>query len=204
MGKLIQSVTLSCNIQQFRARMQRLINHLGTQGWYSSDSHQRLVLGEYPYMQGMYYTPATGVDLYGVGTFSAFDWRPNCDEIATKTSIKRSSTHASWQVLLWRKSSMRPEYHPIKGIYSAGIEAYEEANGLTRVEFLDGYDDDKPLRSCLEIGPAFVEFCNWIIQEVGGEVAEPTPAEESVGDVTHITLLDNVMFPLTRRARVRR
>jgi hypothetical protein len=159
--------------------MQRLLNSLGAEGWYSGDS-QRLVFGEYPYMQGMYYCPATGDDLYGVGTFSAFDWKPDCNEIAKKTAIKRPSTRASWQVLWWRKSSMRPAYHPTQGIYSAGIEAYEEANDRTLVEFRNGYDPEEPLRSCLEI-PVFVEFCDWVIQEVGGEVAEPTPTQNGTG-----------------------
>lgn len=62
----------------------------------------------------------------------------------------------------------------------AGIEAYEQSNGTTQVDFRDGYDviaamdwglppDDRP------IGPAFVEFCDWVIQEVWREEKEPMP-----------------------------
>ena len=49
-------------------------------------------------MRGEYYVPATGVDLYGHGTFSAFNWNPDCDEIANKISIRRPTTRASWKV----------------------------------------------------------------------------------------------------------
>jgi hypothetical protein len=61
---------------------------------------------------------------------------------------------------------MRPAYDPAKGIYSAGIEAYEEADNHTQVEFLDGYDPEWPLRPSLEIGAPFVEFCDWVLQEL--------------------------------------
>jgi hypothetical protein len=176
MASLVQSRAFPGNVQQFRAAMQRLYNRLGTEGWRSSDG-RRLVLGEYPYMQGMYHFPISSDDLNG--TFSVFDWKPDCDEIASKTSVKRPTTRASWQVLLWPKSSMRPLYHPTKGIYSAGIEAYEEANNCTHVRFLDGYDPEKPLRQRLEIGSAFAEFCNWVIEETWP--MPPHCAEEGMG-----------------------
>lgn len=169
MATLVRSRAYVGNIQQFRAAMQRLHSHLGAEGW-SSSNGRRLVLGEYPYMQGMYHVPIRSDELNG--TFSAFDWKPDSDEIASKASVKRPPTRASWQVLLWPKSSMRPIYHPTKGMYSAGIEAYEEANNRTQVRFLDGYDPERPLRRCLEIGSAFVEFCDWVIEEIWPMVPE--------------------------------
>jgi hypothetical protein len=76
---------------------------------------------------------------------------------------------------------MRPLWHPTQGIYSACIEAYEEANNRTQVEFLDGCDPENPLRRCLEIGPAFAEFCDWVIKETCPMLHEH--AREGIGTI---------------------
>ena len=56
MGELIRSTVIHCDIQQFRARMERLSNRLGVSGWKSEDG-TRLVIGEYPYMKPFYFAP---------------------------------------------------------------------------------------------------------------------------------------------------
>ena len=156
--------------------MQRLINYLGPEGWYSKDQ-RRLVLGEYPYMTGTYYVPATGIDQYGAGTFSAFMWKSDVGlgdiGLDEATQAKRPATRASYRVLWWRKPSMRPAYDLTRGIYTAGIEAYEEAAQRTRIEFWDGYDSETPLAAKPEIGPAFVEFSDWIVAEIQGGATAP-------------------------------
>jgi hypothetical protein len=151
--------------------MMRLINNLGREGWLSSD-HRRLVFGEYPYMDFDYFVPARR-DVSYRETFSAPVWKPDVDEVVSE--IKRPQTRASWQVYEWNKASMRPNYHPTEGIYSAGIEVYEEAN--TRVEFWNGYTPEDPLRSCLEIAP-FEEFVEWVVQEVWGTQETETVVSE--------------------------
>jgi hypothetical protein len=99
------------------------------------------------------------------GTFSAFDWVPDAGERAEKDSMKRGEKRATWHVLWWTRSSMRLAYNQ-QGIYSAGIEAFEEGSGRTRVVFLDGYDPKQPLLPRPRIGAAFEEFSDWIIDEI--------------------------------------
>lgn len=47
----------------------------------------------------------------------------------------------------------------------AGIEAYEHPNGHTRVDFLDAYVPGWRTAKREQIGPAFVEFCQMVIEE---------------------------------------
>jgi hypothetical protein len=191
MAKLIQAKLFPGNIQRVRAVMQRLMNQLGEDGWYSSDGY-RLIFGEYPYMEGGYYPPASPNDPWK-RTFSAFHWKSERDDTTRKSSIQRPPTRASWHVLWWCTSSMRPEYHPTKGLFSAGIEAYEEADNRTYLHFLDGYDPSEPLPPKLQIGAAFVEFCEWVIGEVSpAQVEQPASSQDaqtSVGGIDHIELL---------------
>lgn len=73
------------------------------------------------------------------------------------------------------------------------IEAYEEAPSTTRLEFWDGYlarysSGGEPLPS-ESIGPAFAEFVDFIIQEVGGAVDpnQQTPSPSSLTTPTPTT-----------------
>ena len=164
MSRLIRSEFYPGDIGHFRTQLMSLVNRLWVdkEGWRPSVGG-RIVFGEYLYMAPKYYVPANGNDRYGAGTITTFDWRPDCDEIAS--SIKRPKERASWQVVKWHRPNMRPMYSN-EGVYSAGIEAYEQTNNTTLVEFLDGYDPEEPLRQHPEIGPAFQEFTDWVIGEV--------------------------------------
>lgn len=166
MALLIRKEIFHCSIQQFRASMQRLGNRLGADGWFSSDNI-RIMFGEYPYTHGVYTrisSPRGGYIMKGV-----YDWRPDYDEMVD--TIKRPPTRASWVVVPWNRFSMRPWWHPQKGRYLAGIEAYEEADGCTHVDFLDGYSPSKPHQEYLPIGSPFEEFCRMVVEEIRG-VAE--------------------------------
>jgi hypothetical protein len=163
----IRTEIFHCSIQQFRASMQRLHTRLGVNGWISSDNI-RIMFGEYPYTQMVYATMSSPAGRYMKGIY---DWKADCGEMID--TVKRPPTRASWEVVPWNSSSMRPWWNPEKGRYLAGIEAYEEANNRTRVDFLDGYSPDKPLQECLPIGSAFEEFSRMVIEEIKG-VAEST------------------------------
>lgn len=159
MGELIRSTVFHCDIQQFRARMARLSNRLGIIGWKSQDGI-RLVIGEYPYMKPFYAVLPEGASI----PMGMYDWDPN--EVKSDP-IKRPYTRASWIVVRWTESSMRPMYHPQKGLYSAGIEVYEEADNQTRVDFLDGYDPARPKIDVMPLGRPFDEFIGVVLEEIG-------------------------------------
>lgn len=168
MASPIRTEIFNCSIQQFRAGMQRLHTRLGANGWISSDNI-RIVFGEYPYTQMVYATLSSPSGRYMKGIY---DWKADCDEMTD--TVKRPSTRASWEVVPWNSSSMRPWWKPEKdrylpSKYLAGIEAYEEANNRTRVDFLDGYNPDEPLQECLPIGSAFEEFSKMVIEEIQGD-----------------------------------
>ena len=166
MASLIQTEIFHCSLQQFRASMQRLHTRLGANGWISSNN-TRIMFGEYPYTYLMYIIPGPA----GGHTKSMYGWKPDCDKIVD--AVKRPPTRASWEVAPWDQSSMRPRWHPEKGRYLAGIEAYEEADSRTRVDFIDGYNPDWPLQECLPIGSAFEEFSRMVIGDIQG-IAEST------------------------------
>jgi hypothetical protein len=165
MALLIRTEIFQCSIQQFRASMQRLHTRLGVNGWISSDNI-RIMFGEYPYTQMVYTTLSSPSGRYMKGIY---DWKANYDDMID--TVKRPPTRASWEVAPWNSSSMRPWWKPQKDRYSpsrylAGIEAYEEANNRTRVDFLDGYNPDEPLQGYLPIGSAFEEFSRMVIEEI--------------------------------------
>jgi hypothetical protein len=188
MDRTVRTIVLDQSLQHLRATMQRLWLQLGRKGWRSTDG-QRIVFGEYPYMSGGYRVNTSPDPLWG--TFSAFDWAPNVDAIADEASVKMGEKRATWHVLWWTKSSMRPAYDPKKGIYSAGIEAFEESKDRTRVVFLDGYNPEQPLLARPCIGPAFQEFSDWVISEITGgqrnhkdqNSEEPSPDDEDLAEI---------------------
>jgi len=168
MPLLIRTEIFHCSIKQFRASMQRLHNHLVVTGWLSS-GNVRIMFGEYPYTHPVYARMPSSTGEYIMK--GLYDWKIDCD--AMIDVVKRPPTRASWEVTPWNSSNMRPWWHPKKGRYFAGIEAYEEADGHTRVDFLDGYHPDRPQQEYLPIGSAFEEFSRMVIKEVKG-VAEST------------------------------
>jgi hypothetical protein len=68
----------------------------------------------------------------------------------------------------------------------AGIEAYEQRGG-TRIDFYDAYD---PIAAmdwglppvAMPIGPAFAEFCEWVVREIWGEL-QPVRVRLHVEDI---------------------
>ena len=165
MAKLVRSVICDCSIKQLRAKLQKLDNRLGCKGWVS-DCGERLVFGEYPYVSMYYKGISNRVENHK--PVGMLDWK-NDNELdrAEKSDIRRPATRASWTVLRWRAASMRPEYHPLKGLYTAAIEAYEESDRHTHVDFLDAYDPEDPKREYLPIGAAFEEFSEMVAAELG-------------------------------------
>jgi hypothetical protein len=64
---------------------------------------------------------------------------------------------------------MRPWYHPQKGVYTASIEAYEEAENRVRVDFLDGYSPEDPKKDFPQIGEPFNEFVQMLLREFASQ-----------------------------------
>jgi hypothetical protein len=54
----------------------------------------------------------------------------------------------------------------------AGIEAYEQPDGTTAIEFLDGYSPWDPSMEQDPIGASFEEFCEMVIDEAKGRASE--------------------------------
>lgn len=161
MGLLITTSIFLCNIQQFRARMQRLDNSLGAQSWISSNG-VRLVFGEYPYVKWVYESIQIGNHV----PMGMLKWIDESERVGRNISEKpRPSTPASWLVMPWTSSSMRPSYHPQKGIFTAGIEAYEEGDNRVRVDFLDGYSPEDSKKNFPPIGQPFEEFAFMLLRE---------------------------------------
>jgi hypothetical protein len=179
--RLIKSLVCDCNLQQLRAKLQRLENRWGFKGWISSTG-ERLVLGEYPFTKMVYRSIAgEGEHMKLMGML---DWNEGISQ--GEQDPKRPTTRASWVVYKWRASSMRPEYHPVKGVYTAGIEAYEEGSNRTLVDFFDAYDPDDPKRERLPIGPAFEELVIEIAKEVGYDSLKQIDGAKSMNDFTEL------------------
>lgn len=162
---LVQTVVLICTIPQFRARIQKLNNRLGAKSW-SSSRGVRLVFGEYPYVETIYHVNVGTDNLPTIGMLRlAPDIEKRREQL---TDIERPSTRASWIVLAWSASSMRPWSDPRKGggRYSASLEVYEEAENRIRVDFLDGYHPEDPQQDYLQIGEPFEEFTTMLIEEM--------------------------------------
>ena len=162
MGTLIQTRVFSCNIVQFRARMQRLDNRLGARGWTSSNG-VRLVFGEFPYTKWVY----ESIESNRFAPMGMYRWIDNPEDMPQNLDhIKRPHTRASWAIVPWTSTSMRPEYHPQKGFYFACLEVYEESKNRVRVDFLDAYNPEFPKREFLPIGAPFVEFTMMLLDEL--------------------------------------
>jgi hypothetical protein len=162
MAKQIRTDIFHCSIQQFRANMQRIRDISGTKGWLSSDNI-RIMFGEYPYTHAVY---TTTLSPSGGTWTSIYDWKPNYDKMVDP--IKRPPTRASWEVVPWNPYSMRSWWHPQKGMYYAGIEAYEKTDSCTCVDFIDGYSPSQPYQEYLPIGSPFEEFCRMVVEEIQG------------------------------------
>lgn len=161
MGLLITTSMFSCNIQQFRTRIQRLDNSFGARSW-TSGKGVRLVFGEYPYVKWVY----RSIQDENHVPRGMLKWTKELDESEEQASEKlRPPTRASWIVLPWLPTSMRPWYHPQKGIFTAGIEAYEVADNRVRVDFLDGYSPEDSKKDFPQIGQPFEEFTFMLLQE---------------------------------------
>jgi len=170
MPSWIRSVIFPGNVQQFRAQMRRLTVRLGRNGWMSAKGW-RLIFGEYPQTQPRWVP--TNADLNKAGHVTVYVETTEHDTAASEQIPAR----ASWEVVYWPAGHFRlwsPQY--------SGIEAYEEADARTRVDFLDGYRPGAWYQDAEPIGPTFEEFCDWVIREVMAESREPlTPAGRGTG-----------------------
>ncbi len=159
MPHLIQTAILACTIPQFRVRLERLDNLLGAKSWVSSNQ-VRLVFGEFPYSKWSYENTKTN-DFVPMGMYQKSD---NIEHENISEKI-RSSTRASWAVVPWNSTSMRPWYDTA-GFYFAGLELYKIADKEVRIDFLDGYNPEHPKKDFHPIGVPFEEFSSFLFGEL--------------------------------------
>lgn len=195
MGSLIRTSTFSCNIQQFRARVQRLENSLGARSWTSSTG-VRLVFGEYPYVRWVYESMQDNKHV----PIGMLKWSEELERAESQNPTKRRPpTRASWIVLPWSSTSMRPWYDSRKGIYRAGIEAYEETNTRVRADFLDGYSPEDPKKDFLPVGQPFEEFVDMVLNKFAHQGAQTENDGEAENIIEHHTLTTDLIEVLRER-----
>jgi HJR/Mrr/RecB family endonuclease len=155
MSGIIRSEVIPGTVEHFRAVMQRLGVRCGGKPW-RSKSDERLVFSEHR---------KTTRELVSVqsptterrGRYLAF----LSEREHYKTIDVTPSTRGSWEILLLSQQD--------KFIGFAGIEAYEQVEGTTQVDFLDGYSPHLPGHKREPIGPAFEEFSQIVVLEAIGK-----------------------------------
>jgi hypothetical protein len=160
--KLIRSKVIPCNIEHFRAAMERLgVLHRGR--WVSSEGLQ-LEFEEYRHIREELVTSSLSAEELA-SVPPALDcwravWQTGLHSKYYKEVDITPPSRGSWAIILRSGTSQ-----PVEG--RAGIEAYERPEGTTRVDFLDGYlPGARVHRSKWEpIGSAFEEFCQMVIEE---------------------------------------
>lgn len=145
-GQLKRSELVPGSVDHFRATVQRLMNHYQT-GWVSSTG-EKLNFGE------MRQREVAG---YEHRTFGPRPSHVYSEPIYRDTT---PATRGTWRIIS----------HKENGLAHAVIEAYEQQNGSTLLEFYDGVIEGRPTAA---IGVSYDEFCQLIIDEAKGK---PTPA----------------------------
>jgi hypothetical protein len=137
---------------------------LGALSWISSNG-VRLVFGEYPYVKWVY----ESIKQDNHVPMGFLKWTNEMEsEKRTFWETRKTSTRASWLVMPWSSSSMRPWYNE-RGVFSGGIEAYEKTENRVRVDFLDGYSPEDPKIDYPSIGQPFIEFIDMLVGELMSE-----------------------------------
>lgn len=154
-SKLVRSEVLPFDIEQFRAVMERL-EILYNRIWVSSDGTQ-LEFVDSRHSTAIFIGQCRGGEDDG-------------------RQISTSPVRGSWDVS-WRPLEVVECYLS----RNAGLEAYEQPNKHTRVDFLDNYIPGKRNWKCEPIGPAFGEFCQMVIEEArqAAQVTEMTPTQDA-------------------------
>jgi hypothetical protein len=143
--KLIHSEDFAMTVEHFRALMQRLVIQYA-KGWESADG-KRLTFGEYRHTKQELVGVTPGSPRY-MGRYVA----PAIPDKHYRYTDVTPPTRGSWLV------------SPLGNQGFAGIEAYEQPGGSTKVDFYDGYHPAMPGLDHPAIGAALEGFCETVVK----------------------------------------